>query len=83
MEARIAPVKRTVAKPEPAAAAPAAALPRGTSREFFRMALAAVASGVVFSLVSALVVYLVVSHPQFEPGPFAHATSAVSADHAR
>mgnify|MGYP003596671756 CR=1 FL=1 len=83
MEARIAPIKRTLAKPEPATTVATPSLPKGTSREFARMALAAVASGVVFGLVSGLVVYLVASHPQLEPGPLAHTDNTVSASPAR
>ncbi len=80
MEARIAPIKRTVAKPEPAVAA-APSLPAGSSREFLRMALAALASGVVFGLVAGLLVYLVASHPDMEPGPLAQNTAASSVNH--
>lgn len=79
MEARIAPIKRTLVKPEPVTAAPDRRLPAGSTREFVRMALAAVASGLVFGLVSGLLVYLVASHPQLEPGPLAQAPHSVSA----
>lgn len=71
MESRIAPIKSTSIKVEAAtgasnAAANAQTLRRSGSREFINMALAAIASGVVFGIVSGLVVWLIASHPQLE-----------------
>lgn len=72
MEARIAPIKSTSPKIEQQlnsgtdAAVERQSLRRSGSREFVNMALAAIASGVVFGIVSGLVVWLVASHQQFE-----------------
>lgn len=71
MESRIAPIKSTSLKVESAASAGSAAaqpqpLRRSGSREFLNMALAAIASGVVFGIVSGLVVWLIASHQHLE-----------------
>lgn len=83
MESRIAPIKSTSQRAEPAAVARAAAAPDQTlrqtgSREFVRMALAAVASGVVFGIVSGLVVWLIASYQHLDSADaLAHAPEAV------
>lgn len=84
MESRIAPIKSTVCKPE--AVTPASDCAANTrtlrvngSREFVRMALAAFASGVVFSLVSGMVIWLAASqqHLQDTSQALAEAPQAV------
>lgn len=71
MESRIAPIKSTSVKLESVVtpkgnAAEGQALRRSGSREFLNMALAAIASGVVFGVVSGLVVWLVASHQHLD-----------------
>ncbi|MBL8515368.1 MAG: hypothetical protein JNM76_00250 [Betaproteobacteria bacterium] len=65
MQARIASIKSTLRRPEPVTQ-PAVTLARSGGREFLRMALVAVASGLVFGIVSGLVVWLVASHQHFD-----------------
>lgn len=84
MESRIAPIKSTVCKTEAITPAPDGAANTRTlrvngRREFVRMALAAFASGVVFSLVSGMVVWLVASqqHLQDTSTAFAETPQAV------
>jgi hypothetical protein len=78
MQARIAPIKSTRRRPE-TITPPAASLAKSGSREFLRMAAVAVVSGVVFSLVSGLLVWLVASHQHFDGAAeaFAQAPQAV------
>ena len=77
MQSRIAHIKRTTLKSPLPAAGPS---PRSGTSEFLRMVAAAVVSGVVFGLVSGLLVYLVASHQQLDPssgGLAAASTTAV------
>jgi hypothetical protein len=70
MQARIASIKST--RPRPETVTPAATtLAKGGSREFLRMAAVAVVSGVVFGIVSGLVIWLVASHQHFDEAPTA------------
>lgn len=84
MESRIAPIKSTSCKIESVAQAANSTVTQRTlrsagSREFVRMALAAFASGVVFSLVSGMLVWLVASqqHLQDTSEALAQAPQAV------
>ncbi|MDX2218941.1 MAG: hypothetical protein SF172_07970 [Burkholderiales bacterium] len=84
MESRIAPIKSTSCKIESVAQSANSTVTQGTlrsagSREFVRMALAAFASGVVFSLVSGMLVWLVASqqHLQDTSEALAQAPQAV------
>lgn len=64
MQSRIAQIKRTTLKsPAPAIAVST----RSGGTEFLRMVAAAVVSGLVFGLVSGLLVFLVASHQQLDP----------------
>ncbi len=88
MESRIAPIKSTTCKIESAPPAAGAAVGepglRATgSREFLRMALAAFASGVVFSIVSGMVVWLIASqqHLQDASEALAQAPQTVERSH--
>jgi hypothetical protein len=80
MQARIAQIKSTTPHSEtlnvaPANATPETSLARSGSREFVRMALAAVASGIVFGLVSGLVVWLIASYQHLDGTPADLATA--------
>ena len=74
MQSRIAHIKRVTLKNPINVSAPTQ---RSGTSEFLRMVAAAVVSGLVFGLVSGLLVYLVASHQQLDPasGGLAAATA--------